>query len=105
MKRELKFECPRCGHDTLNDVTLGCAVTHDIAVMDFDDEDPTFLDILYGEQYETEYGSESFYECGSCLYVVGDGDHGVGSRVLGSHQLLEWLLKQPYNQDDQKQEA
>lgn len=92
---ELKFVCPKCGDNVIEEVLYSATVIYEVSV----DRDGDYVDV--SAPYIND-GEVERYQCRNCNFQIGeDGE------ITSSEQLAEWLLEQDYNkeQKDGKQEA
>jgi hypothetical protein len=83
----LKFECPKCGCDFLEEIMSDVIVNS--AIMNLDSEG----DFDYGEQIR-DGGVVERYQCEGCGWeVVDDFDCTIDDSL----ELVEWLKKRPEN--------
>ena len=79
----LKFKCPKCGGDRLDEICTGVIQASEITDIDVEN---AILD--YGE---TSYdgGELSHYQCLKCSYVLEDN----GVTIEDVEDLIDWLKK------------
>jgi len=83
--KPLKFKCPQCGHDHLDEVVVGMAVYHEIEAVW-----PDHL-VEYGakEEGEDQCRVPSVrFQCQKCEYVLIDN---LGWRVDARSGLVDWI--------------
>ena len=79
--KRLKFKCPKCSSNRLEEVMGNCTVSSAIKEICSDG------DIEYGDQ-STEYGEVDRYQCLECGFVLKDEN---GNKIDGVEKLVEWL--------------
>jgi len=84
----IKFECPKCGSKTVEEVMIGITQYSNIDVIDVidvndvDDEDDNVYIDYGGISYEGEDGEIDRYQCAECGFVLPLCNDG--------HDLAEW---------------
>lgn len=88
----LKFICPECKCEQLEEIVSSAEVTTPINQLD---EECDFEYDLHSQSIEN--GHVERYQCVYCGHMVVDEDDSV---ITDSAELVAWLKKQDYNQVD-----
>lgn len=80
--RSMRFTCPKCSHQVLEEIVCGATVTSEI--LDILIEEP---EAEYGKQ-DTESGDVERYQCAGCGFVIKNGE---SEEVFTLEGLVEWL--------------
>ena len=82
---ELKFSCPKCSGQRLEEVTKGVTVYHQINTIHYSEETGIALD--YSED-DGEDGYVHSFQCMACGYTLEDKD---GFVIKDYNALVKWL--------------
>lgn len=84
-KREyLKFTCPKCGKNDLEEVMVGVTVFNSIKTISYDEHG----ELIDWGDCDHEDGSIDRFQCEECGYTIEDKD---GMLIRHYDELIEWL--------------
>ena len=89
----LRFKCPDCDHDVLEEVMVNVTVSSLIG--EIRQYNPDYPDMTYLEQ-ANDGGEIDRYQCPACGYVVKDGGEAGplaagGVVIQGPRELIKWV--------------
>ncbi len=82
MPNSLKYKCPKCNHNQLEEVMIN--VVQSSTISDIDSEG--YIDY---ELSSTEGGEVDRYQCSQCGYVL---KNELGGTIDNPEELVEWLI-------------
>ena len=83
MSNSLKFKCPKCNHNQLEEVMID--VVQSSTIDNIDEEG--YVDY---EHTSSEGGEVDRYQCAKCGYVL---KNEIGGKIDTPEELVEWLKR------------
>ena len=81
MSNSLKFKCPKCKNNQIEEVMTDVVQSSTIDYIDSEG----YVDY---ENISTEGGEVDRYQCGKCGYVI---KNEIGGKINDAEELAEWL--------------